>query len=206
MQPLDTNPLDTSRVGLILLAAGGSRRLGAPKQLVTDPEGRTLVRRAADAALGSACRPVAVVLGAAAEAAAAEIAGLPLLTAVNADWQTGLASSLRAGLDALTAAGDLDAAVVMLCDQPGVSPALLDSLLAAYAETRHAVVASEYGGVLGVPALFGAALFPALRLLTGDEGARRIIQNYPGPLTRLPFPEGIWDIDTPQDADTLRAS
>ena len=195
-----------SRVGLILLAAGGSRRLGMPKQLAADSAGRTLVRRAAEAALGSGCRPVVAVLGAAAEAVQAEIAGLPLLTAVNSDWQTGMASSLHTGLRALSAAGEIEAVVVMLCDQPGVSPALLDSLLAAYAETRHAVVASEYGGVLGVPALFGAALFPALRLLTGDAGARRIIQNYPGPLTRLPFPEGIWDIDTPQDADTLRAS
>lgn len=197
--------LSVSRTGLMLLAAGGSRRLGTPKQLMTDSGGQTLVRRAAEAALGSACRPVVVVLGAAAKEAAAEIAGLPLSAAVNPEWRTGLASSLRAGLQALTEEAEtLDAVVIMLCDQPGVSSALLNSLLATHAETKHSLVACEYGGVLGVPALFGQALFPALLSLTGDEGARRVIKNYVGPVTRLPFPEGIWDIDTSADAEKLR--
>ena len=194
------------QVGLILLAAGGSRRLGTPKQLLTDAEGRTLVRRAAETALGSACRPVVAVLGGSAEAVQSEIAGLPLTVAVNWEWQTGLASSLRAGLYALLQSGPLDAAVVMLCDQPQVSPALLDLLVQAHADTGHAIAACEYGGALGVPALFGSALFPALLSLTGDEGARRVIKDYAGTITCVPFPEGAWDIDTPQDAKTFSAS
>ncbi len=195
------------RVGLILLAGGGSRRLGTPKQLLTDAGGKTLLRRAAETALSSACRPVAVVLGAAAETVSAELSGLPVTLAVNSEWRTGLASSLRAGLAALLQAGgsEMDAAVVMLCDQPGVSPALLDSLLLAYAETGHAIAACEYGGGLGVPALFSRALFPALLSLSGDEGARRVIKNYAGPVTRIPFPQGVLDIDTPLDAQNLRA-
>ncbi len=195
--------IDVKQVGLILLAAGGSQRLGSPKQLVADAEGQSLVRRAAETALASACRPVVVVVGASAEAVEAEVADLPVRVAVNAEWQTGLASSLRAGLSALTDACTLDAAVVMLCDQPHVTSALLDSLVAAYTDTGHAIAACEYGGALGVPALFGRALFPALASLTGDEGARRVIKNHAGPVTRVPFPEGVFDIDTPQDAQAL---
>lgn len=194
-----------SRVGLVLLAAGGSRRLGLSKQLVRDSEGRSLVRRAAETALGSCCRPVTVVLGADADAVATELAGLDLLLTVNADWQTGLASSLKAGLAALLQAGLLDAVVVMLCDQPRVTPALLDSLLTASAETSHQIAACEYGGALGVPALFAPPLFPDLQALTGDEGARRVIRAYAGPVAKIPFPGGEMDIDTAQDAARFKS-
>ncbi len=192
-----------SRVGLVLLAAGGSRRLGSPKQLLRDAGGKSLVRRAAETALGSFCRPVTVVLGADADTIAAELTGLDLLVTVNPTWQTGLASSLRAGLDALLEAGPLDAVVVMLCDQPRVTPALLNSLLTASADTGHQLAACEYGGTLGVPALFGQSLFADLQALTGDEGARRVIRAYAGPVAKIPFPGGETDIDTAQDADIL---
>ncbi len=195
-----------SRVGLVLLAAGSSRRLGSPKQLVRDTDGKSLVRRAAETALGSLCRPVAAVLGAEAGSIAAELAGLDLLLTVNSDWQTGLASSLKAGLNALLEHGPLDAAVVMLCDQPHVTPALLDSLLTASAETGHQIAACEYGGVLGVPALFAPPLFPDLQALTGDEGARRVIHAYPGPIARIAFPGGETDIDTAMDAAQFKTA
>ena len=189
-----------SRVGLILLAAGGSRRLGSPKQLVRDSAGQSLVRRAAETALGSRCRPVAAVLGADADTVAAELDGLDLILAVNPGWQTGLASSLKAGLAALQKAGPLDAVVVLLCDQPRVTSALLNSLLTAAADTGRQIAACEYGGALGVPALFASPLFPGLQALTGDEGARRVIRAYAGPVARIPFPGGETDIDTAQDA------
>ena len=192
-----------SRIGLVLLAAGGSRRLGSPKQLLRDADGQSLVRRAAEAALGSSCRPVTVVLGADADTIAAELTGLDLLLTVNPNWQTGLASSLKAGLAALVEAGPLDAVVVMLCDQPRVTPALLNSLLAAFTETGCQVAASEYGGALGVPALFSRSLFADLEALTGDEGARRVIRAYAGPVAKIPFPGGETDIDTAQDAARL---
>ena len=194
---------DLSPVGLILLAAGGSRRLGTPKQLLPDGEGKTLVRRAARTALASACRPIVAVLGASAEPIAAELDDLPLTVAVNPAWQTGLASSLKAGLTALTNNAPPSAVIVMLCDQPMVTSALLDALIAAYQATSHEIVACEYNGIMGVPALFGQTLFGALMSLTGDEGARRVIKNYDGPITCIPFPEGSLDIDTPQDANAL---
>ncbi len=192
-----------SPVGLLVLAAGGSRRLGIPKQLLRDSHGLSLIRRAAQTALLSPCRPVAVVLGAFGDAIRPEISDLPLSVVVNTDWETGMASSLRAGLAALTASAPLDAVLVMLCDQPGVSAALLDSLVAAYRTSGHALVACEYGAVLGVPALFGRELFGDLSALEGDEGARRVIKAYAGPVTRIAFPAGKWDIDTIADAEAL---
>jgi molybdenum cofactor cytidylyltransferase len=191
-------------VGILILAAGGSRRLGAPKQLLRDSEGQSLIRRASLTALASVCRPVTVVLGASADIIAGEIHDLPLTTVYNPDWETGMSSSLRTGLASLTADISLNAVIVMLCDQPRVSSALLDSLVAAYQNSGHALVTCEYNGIFGVPALFGRELFAALNTLTGDEGARRIIKIYSGPIARVPFPEGQFDIDTAADLEALR--
>ncbi len=195
--------MSTAPVGLILLAAGGSSRLGTPKQLLRTADGQTLLRRAAQTALASVCRPVTVVLGASADAARREVEDLPLSVVVNPDWATGIASSLRIGLAAVRADAALDAVVITLCDQPMVSDALLDSLVIARQTSGHDLVACEYDALLGVPALFGHSLFGALAALGGDEGARKIIRNYQGPLTRVPFPAGRLDIDTPEQITAL---
>lgn len=187
-------------VGVILLAAGGSSRLGTPKQLLRDASGETLLARATRAALASACHPVVVVLGAGADAIRPALEGLPVTVAVNPDWESGMAASLQTGLAVL---GDADAALVMLCDQPGVTPALLTSLVDTYHRTGHALVACEYGGILAVPALFDHSLFPDLQALRGEQGARRVIQSYAGPLSRVPFPEGLSDVDTAADLARL---
>ncbi len=187
-------------VGIIVLAAGGSRRLGTPKQLVREASGETLIGRAARTALAAACGPVVVVLGASAEEVRPALNSLPVTVVVNAQWETGMAGSVQTGLAAL---GEVEAALVMLCDQPAVPPALLNRLVDTYQTTGHALVACKYGGTVGVPALFGAALFPALLNLKGEEGARRVIKAYRGPQSWLPFPEGEWDVDTPADLAAL---
>lgn len=187
----------------MILAAGGSRRLGTPKQLLQDASGETLIVRAARTALASVCRPVVVVLGAAEDAIRPALDGLPVTVAVNPDWETGMAGSLQAGLAAL---GEVDAALVMLCDQPGVTPALLNLLADTYQTTGHALVACEYGGAVGVPALFAYPLFPELLALRGEQGARRILQTYAGPQSHILFPEGLSDVDTAADVARLGLS
>ncbi len=184
-------------VGVILLAAGGSRRLGTPKQLLQDASGETLIVRAVQAALASVCRPVIVVLGAAADMIRPALDGLPVTVAVNLDWESGMAGSLQVGLAGVGAA---EAALMLLCDQPGVTPALLNSLVDTYQTTGHALVACEYGGALGVPALFARSLFSELLALRGEQGARRIIQTYTGPQSHISFPAGLSDVDTAADA------
>lgn len=190
-------------VGVVLLAAGGSSRLGRPKQLVVH-EGRTLVRRAAEAAVAAACGPVVVVLGAHPQAVAAELAGLPVHTVEHGDWAAGPGGSLQAGLRALTA-GDarMEAVAVMLCDQLRVDAAHLRALVDAWRRTGADVVASAYEGTRGVPALFSRALFPELEALPPSQGARGVIAHQPSRVAEVPLPGGGEDVDTAADLARL---
>jgi molybdenum cofactor cytidylyltransferase len=191
-----------SAVGLMVLAAGASSRLGEPKQLV-QYGGQSLLRRMAEAALGSGCRPVVVVVGAQPTRMRHELHGLPVQIADNAQWESGMASSIQVGLRALP--HGLDGVLVMLCDQPQVTSAILDSLVAAWEGSGAPLAACEYGGALGVPALFAAVLRPELDSLRGAEGAKRLLQRYRAQAVSLPFPGGALDIDTPEDLKRLLA-
>lgn len=194
------------RTGVVVLAAGASTRLGVgstPKQLLVYG-GLTLVRRAAETALASVCRPVVVVLGANAVSVGAELA-LPVIVTRNREWETGMASSLRAGLEAVLAAdADVDGVVVMLCDQPFVNAELIDTLIERRRETRKTIVAAQYSDARGVPALFACELFAEIGRLSGQEGARQIIRNHPDDTAIVPFAEAAIDIDTQQDYAALR--
>ena len=191
------------KIGVVVLAAGASTRMGRPKQLLFY-NGETLVRRAAQVALASMCEPVAIVLGSNAVAVGNELE-VPVIVTRNHDWETGMSSSVRAGLEALLAADSrLDGVVMMLCDQPFVTAELIDRLVECRRQTGKSIVATDYRGVHGVPALFGRELFAELAALTGDQGARKIIQAYPGATATVSFTNAAIDIDTPQDYETLR--
>lgn len=198
-------PLE-SRTWAVLLAAGGSSRMGAPKQLL-DFEGLSLVRRAALAALGCACDGVVAVLGAQADAVARELAGLDLVLVQNPAWDEGIGTSIRCGVEAALARDpELDALLLLLADQPGVSAALLDRLLAERRERGGDLVACAYAESLGVPALFARPHFAALRALAGDRGAKAILLEHEPQVRRIAFPEGALDVDTPEDYEQLRRS
>jgi xanthine/CO dehydrogenase XdhC/CoxF family maturation factor/CTP:molybdopterin cytidylyltransferase MocA len=192
-------------IACVVLAAGGSRRLGRPKQLETYA-GKPLVRHVVDAIASSSCSSVAVVLG----ADAAHIA--PVLEAPrasgrvtvleNAGWEEGIASSVRAAVTWAIAKG-AGALVLVLADQPLVDGALVDRLIGAFRSGAPAA-GSLYDGVLGVPALFDASLFDALLALDGDRGAARVLRACVGAVA-VPWPEGAVDVDTEADAAALAA-
>ncbi|HEY9402659.1 MAG TPA: nucleotidyltransferase family protein [Pyrinomonadaceae bacterium] len=190
-------------VGAIVLAAGSSSRMGCPKQTL-QYRGESLLRRAALAALGAECRPVIVVTGANAELSRRELDGLDVREVLNALWETGMASSVRAGVEGLVNAdADVDAAVLLLCDQPHVTADIISGLIAAHRANGRIVVASTYGGSFGVPALFGRSLFDELARLEGTAGAKQVIKRHASEAHFLPFPCGEVDVDTPDDFSRL---
>ena len=188
------------RVGGVVLAAGSSSRLGRPKQLLLH-EGKTLVRRTAEAAVAAGLAPVVAVLGAHPEAVAAELAGLPVHPVLNPDWAAGMGLSLRVGLRALPP--EVDAALVVLCDQLRVDAAHLAALVDTFTRTHAPIVASGYAGARGVPALFSRALFAELEALAPEEGARRVIAREPSRVVEVALAGGDEDIDTAADLSRL---
>jgi molybdenum cofactor cytidylyltransferase len=197
---VESNP---SGVGAVILAAGSSSRMGSPKQAL-QYRGESLLRRAALAALGAGCRPVVVVTGANAEMSRRELEKLDVREVLNNFWETGMASSIRAGIEGL-AGENPDAAVFMLCDQPHVTAELIYALIAAHRATGRPVVASTYGGSYGVPALFSRTLFAEMARLEGAAGAKRIIKQHAAEAHYIPFPGGEVDVDTPADFSRLTA-
>jgi CTP:molybdopterin cytidylyltransferase MocA len=166
-----------STVAGLVLAAGGGRRYGMPKALV-EYEGSLLVERAVRTAR-AVCDPVLVVLGAQAVDVwrTADLDGATVLA--NRDWETGMASSLRTGLDGLRGwPGPVDAALVLLVDMPGMTPAALERMTAHAG--RDALAVATYDGVRGHPVLLGRDHWAGVAATaTGDEGARRYLATHP---------------------------
>lgn len=190
-------------IAAIVLAAGGSKRLGFPKQLLTF-RGSPLVARAAAAALDAGARPVIVVLGADADLTVPVLMGLDgVTTVINEGWRSGVASSLTAGIAALLEHGDFDGFLVTLVDQPKIGVATLQRLIDAF-DDSHRIVASSYAGTMGVPAVFGKEFTDELLKLTGDRGAKQFLLDKTDRVTLVEMPEAEMDIDTVNDIDGMR--
>ena len=189
---------NSNNIGLIILAAGASLRLGSPKQLL-EFQSETLLRRLAREALASECRPVAGVLGAQSDKCAAELKDLDVDVAENAKWKSGMGSSIKTGLDKILEINEsIDAVVLTVCDQPFVTKNVINALIETYRQTKASIVASAYRETLGVPALFDKKLFPLLRELK-EGGAKQIIRQFSAEAKSVSFPAGAIDIDTAED-------
>jgi molybdenum cofactor cytidylyltransferase len=185
------------RIAAVVLAAGASRRLGEPKQLI-QIEGESLLRRSVRLAVEAGCAPVLVVLGFAADRMRGELAGLAAEPVENPDWQEGMGSSLRRGVAAAMAARPLvDGVLAMVCDQPQLTAGHLRGLISRHWKTGNAITASFYGGKAGVPAVFGRPLFGELLDLQGDRGARRVLEGHAKEVETVAWPNGEIDIDMP---------
>lgn len=188
----------------IILAAGASRRLGTPKQLVPF-RGEPLLTHTVRAVRGGGAGPVLVVLGANAEQIAAAVDLSAVHAVANPQWQQGISTSIQAGLEALLQEYPLTQAVMLLvCDQPSLTGKHLRSLIDAYAAgSSEVIVASHYAGVAGIPAIFPASQFEKLHSLTGDTGARQLLRSTQFPMITIPFECGELDIDTSDDLKHL---
>lgn len=168
--------------------------MGQPKLLLR-LEGKSLLRRAAETALGL-CPRVFVVVGAEADRMREELTGLPVTVVENPEYAEGLGTSLRRGVQA---ALGLDAVLVLLADQVAIRPSHLQALVDAWHHTSARVVACTYGGTVGPPVIFHRSLFPELVRLAGDVGAKPVIERHRADAVLLPLPEAALDVDTPED-------
>jgi molybdenum cofactor cytidylyltransferase len=189
-----------------VLAAGGSTRLGRPKQML-QYRGKTLLQHSVETAINTINNSIIVVTGCNEDLIAGQINKMPVDIIINEKWQDGMASSIVCGLNFLLSKYPLaDGVIFMMSDQPFVSALLLNSLLITQQQTGKAMVASSYNNSTGVPALFHKAFFPQLLRLSGDAGARTILQPYSSEVATVSFPQGNIDIDTEEDYEKLLQS
>ena len=202
-------------VGAVILAAGGSSRLGKAKQLL-EFRGETLIRRAVRAASEAGCDPVIVVVGEIGDEIRSELdirdsrissspapenlAGTVMVE--NAEWRKGVGTSIRRGLEQLPRS--VDAVVLLACDQPFVDASITGKLIAAWDGTGRPIAASSYANTLGIPALFDRSCFKDLLALPDDAGAKKLIANRGSNVATVTFEEGAVDIDTPEDFERLK--
>jgi molybdenum cofactor cytidylyltransferase len=196
-----------SQIAAVILAAGASTRMGTPKQLL-EWRGRSLLRSITETAIAADCDPIIVVVGASSDSAKrrlrqriqAEIIDLPVQIVNNPQWQTGMGSSIRTGIQALIDLNPaVEAAILLLCDQPFVSSQTVWQLRSVYDDTHQSIVAARYQDTIGVPALFDRQLFPELLALDRLAGAKIVIKNHLNAVATIDFPQGSIDLDTPQD-------
>jgi len=188
---------------IIILAAGSSSRMGRPKQLLSY-NGKSLLEHTVDTANDTDASPVIVVLGANAALLEKEINEKKVHIAENSEWSEGMASSVRCGIKTLVQiAPYTDAAIIMVCDQPFVSPALLNDLVTEQKKTGKSIVTSRFEHAIGPPALFHKTVFAELLGLKGDAGARKIIEQRGNDVATVSFDKGEIDIDTEADYKAL---
>jgi molybdenum cofactor cytidylyltransferase len=189
-------------IGAVVLAAGKSTRMGANK-LVALLDGKPLVRHVVDAILASRARPVVVVTGNAPDAVRAALNGYDITFVHNPSFADGISTSIRTGITAVRYA---DGALICLGDMPHVRSADLDALIAAYIEAAGAcdIVVPVHDGRRGNPVLLGRATFREVAALTGDTGARSIVERHRTRELTVDH-DGIFvDIDTPDSLDANR--
>ena len=190
-------------IGIIILAAGSSTRLGQPKQLL-EFNGKTLLRHTVDEALLARPAEIIVVTGADHEAVEDELISPEITIVRNEYWSDGMGTSIKKGLEELlTASPEISAVILAVCDQPFVNAEIFKALINTYRLSGKLIIASAYSGTFGTPALYDAIYFKDLLDLKGTEGAKKLIQNNSNSMTFVQFEKGAIDIDTPDDYHQL---
>ncbi|HSX61526.1 MAG TPA: nucleotidyltransferase family protein [Tahibacter sp.] len=182
------------RHGVVVLAAGASRRLGRPKQLV-EIDGETLLHRTVRLALTTRPADLVVVVSHAADASAGAVSDLSVRCVEAAAADAGMGISLQCGFDALA---DVDAVLVLVCDQPALDASHLATLLARWCDRPQHAVASGYAGTFGVPAIVPRAWLRTVRL-AGDQGARAVLRTRADEVQVVANEALAADIDRPAD-------
>lgn len=183
------------RIAAVLLAAGSSRRMGGVNKLAALVGGKPLARHAAEAALSGKAHPLVVVTGHAPQVVEEALAGLPVRFVHNEQHAMGMSGSVRAGVASLPE--DVEGAIVLLGDMPGVTGETIRGLIAAFRPGR--IVVPFHAGQRGNPVLWPRELFPALMNVSGDKGGRAIIDGNRDLVVAVEMGrEVVTDLDTPE--------
>ncbi|RYY08490.1 MAG: nucleotidyltransferase family protein [Chitinophagaceae bacterium] len=183
---------------VIILAAGGSSRLGKPKQLLVH-DGTSFLEHAVQTASAIAGENVIVVLGANAKLVLEQVPALQKLSVINENWKEGMGTSIAIGLESvLDLLPTTTFIIIMTVDQPSVSSDHLQEMIRVYEQSGKSIVASTYDDVAGIPALFSHEYFKDLLNLKTDKGARDIIRSKDEQVAKIVLPGGEFDIDTPE--------
>lgn len=190
---------EANDLGVVILGAGSSSRLGQPKQLLKFQK-KTFLQNIIDTITPLDFASKVVVLGANADQILQSIDAEDFKIKINSEWQEGIASSIRTGVrQSLNDNPSLEHILFLLTDQPFVSDQLLNELLKIHLEGNKLITGSKYNNIVGVPAIFARPVFPQLMELSGDLGARYIINQYPDDMAAVDFDMGYFDIDTKED-------
>jgi len=188
-----------NKIGIIILAAGNSSRLGRPKQLLEYKES-TLLKNTVSEALKVENSFVIVVTGSNHDLIEKEL-NLPEITfSFNSDWENGMSSSIVNGIKELLFLNPkCEQCVLAVCDQPFVSSLIFENLIKEHHTAQKGIVASAYSETLGTPVLFHKKYFQDLLELKGQEGAKKLIKKYAEDVVSVLFEKGNIDIDTEED-------
>ncbi len=189
------------RSAIVILAAGGSRRLGRPKQLLS-VLGEPLLRRVVKMAAEVNPDHLIVVLGSSAFDCVPVIKDCGVDIVVNPFWESGLAGSIRIGVERAEGHG-ADSVLLLLADQPWLNSEVIRRFLDRTNGRTDLIISARYAGILGAPMMFGSDWFPQLKNLEGDQGARNLVSKEEGRVEVIDWSEGALDLDTPEDLASL---
>ena len=187
--------------GIIVLAAGKSQRMGSPKQLLRIGE-NSLVQHILKIIESTTYTPKVVVLGNEFEKIKEEIKDFDVIPVLNPEFEKGMGTSISRGISEIQKlAPNLKAVFILLVDQPFLQVNILKQIENIFLRKGKKIVASKYGDTFGVPALFDWSTFKDLENVDGEKGAKKLIFSYldKGEVDLVVFPEGKFDLDTPED-------
>lgn len=191
------------KIGIIILAAGNSSRLGRPKQLLKHKES-TLLKNTISEALKIQNSFLIVVTGANHDVIKKELNLPEVKLSFNSEWERGMSSSIVKGITELMLLNpDCEQCILSVCDQPFVTSSVFENLINQSKRTGKGIAASAYAETLGTPALFHQKYFHELLEFKGKEGAKKLIKKYADDVVSVPFEKGNIDIDTEEDYQKL---
>lgn len=187
-------------IGVVILAAGESKRMGVPKQILPI-FGVPMLKYFVDEVLDTEAHPVTVVVGANKTKIVPLLENIPIGIIDNPEWQKGMGSSIKMGLvGSYLITKGFDGLIFMTSDMPFVNSAMINKLIETAREfPEKTIIASKYSGTLGIPVLYKKERFEDILDMKAEHGAKQFFNKYPEEIVTVDFDLGAVDLDTKED-------